>query len=372
MARLVVNPDSAEAWEIELRPGTNSLGRSEDNDVQIEHSSVSSSHCQIVVSGSSATVKDLGSTSGTFVEGQLVEEARLRSGQVFCLGDVRVRFEARAPEEPTASPGSRLGARPPGIPRPRHQVQQQQRFATLVCGAFLYPLAKDGAVLLLSGTVFLSVIEAGQYFAWFAATEGRGLGSVVGMALLILLMGFGVGYLTSFLRRVVTSTAMNERKSPDWPDVSDLAGDVLVPLLQLAVTILACLAPAIVVGMFVQAHEARGQTAVLIACGWGVIYFPMAFLAVAMFDSLAALNPLLLLPSMARIPGSYLLTVAIMSAVLAAKWAGDYFLPRVFPVPIVPSVLSTLAGLYLVMVEARVLGLLYRANKDRLGWFGHG
>ena len=73
MARLVVNPDSAEEWDIELQPGTISLGRGEENDFQIEHSSVSSSHCQIEVTGSGVRIKDLGSTNGTFINGRMIQ-----------------------------------------------------------------------------------------------------------------------------------------------------------------------------------------------------------------------------------------------------------------------------------------------------------
>ena len=101
MPRLVVNPDSPDAWEIDLHPGVNSLGRGEENDVQLEHLSVSSSHCHIVVSGPRVKLKDLGSTSGTFLEGQLVEEATLQPGQIISLGDVRLRFETESPAEPS-------------------------------------------------------------------------------------------------------------------------------------------------------------------------------------------------------------------------------------------------------------------------------
>ncbi len=371
MARLVVNPDSADAWAIELRPGRNSIGRSEENDFQIEHSSVSSLHCQIEVSGSTAIVRDLGSTNGTFVEGQLIEEARLRSGQVFSLGDVRVRFEAEPAAEPAPSPASQLGAaRRPGGGWSTRPVQKAPRFAARACGAFLYPLAKDGAVLLVTGTIFFSIIEAGKYFARYAAVKGMGLGSLISLAFLLLLTVIGIGYLTNYLRRVVTGTAMGEQAAPDWPDLTDFTADILSPLFQLGVTMLASLVPAILVGAFVQGNEKWGEVAVWAACGLGGIYFPMAFLAVAMFDSVAAVNPLLVVPSITKIPGPYLLTVALLAGVLAAKWSGDYFLPRVIPLPIVPSIISTLSGLYLLMVEARVLGLLYLVNKERLGWFG--
>ncbi|HEV2207481.1 MAG TPA: FHA domain-containing protein [Verrucomicrobiae bacterium] len=371
MARLVVNPDSAEAWEIELGPGTIILGRSPENDFQIDHSSISSSHCQVVVSGGNVTLKDLGSTSGTFLEGQLVEEARLRSGQVFCLGEVRLRFEDESGTGPVPVPVVRLsGGRPPGRAWTAPPAQPERSFMARVGGAFLYPLKKDGALVLLTGTIFLSMIKAGAFFARFGAVKGIGLGSAICMAFLLLMTGFGAGYLTSYLRRVVTGTAMGEQMAPDWPDLSDFAADILAPLFQLAATMLVSLVPAIVVAMGVQGAGRWGPAAILVACGAGVIYFPMAFLAAAMFDSVAALNPLLVVPSIAKIPGQYLLTVAVFGAVLAAKWLGDDFLPQAISVPVVPSVISTFVGLYLLMVEARVLGLLYRVNKEELGWFG--
>jgi hypothetical protein len=97
----------------------------------------------------------------------------------------------------------------------------------------------------------------------------------------------------------------------------------------------------------------------------------MAFLAVAMFDTVAAVNPLLVVPSIAKIPGPYIVSVALFGAVLAVTGVGEYYLPKTIPVPIVPSVISTVVGLYLLIVQARVVGLLYLANKERLGWLGH-
>ena len=50
MPRLLVNPDPPEAWPIELGPGTLAPGRGKENDVPIEHPSVSSAHCRITCS----------------------------------------------------------------------------------------------------------------------------------------------------------------------------------------------------------------------------------------------------------------------------------------------------------------------------------
>jgi hypothetical protein len=38
-------------------------------------------------------------------------------------------------------------------------------------------------------------------------------------------------------------------------------------------------------------------------------------------------------------------------------------------VPVVPEIISTLFGMYFLVVRMRLLGALYLSNKERLGWF---
>lgn len=316
-------------------------------------------------------LKDLGSTSGTFVDGQLVEQALLGSGQVFSLGEVRLRFEADSPAESTPPAASRIrAARQAGRVRVRLPASREQSFGARLASAFLYPLRKDGVVLLITGTVFFSILNALKFFARFAALKGIGLGSVISLAFLLLLTAVGVGYLTSYMRRVVTSTAMGEQAAPDWPDLSDFVADIVSPLFQLAVTVLASLLPAILVAMLVPRVGSASEVAVGIACGLGALYFPMAFLAVTMFDSVLAVNPLLVVPSIVKVPGQYFFIVALFGVVLLAAWCGDNYLPKLVPTPIAASIISTIVQLYLLTIQARAVGLLYLANKERLGWFG--
>ena len=93
MSRLLIKSDGAQTQSLELRLGTTRLGRSEDNDFQIDHPTISSRHCEILLEADSAMVRDLGSTNGTFIEGQPVKEARLQSGQTLQLGDVQMVLE---------------------------------------------------------------------------------------------------------------------------------------------------------------------------------------------------------------------------------------------------------------------------------------
>ena len=114
MAKLVINPGTPQSREFELKPGTNYVGRAFANDVRIEDNSVSGSHAQIEVSGNSVTVKDLGSTNGTYVNRDPVTEATLMPGQLLRLGGVEVLFEG-APPPAIAVSAVQLGSALPPI-----------------------------------------------------------------------------------------------------------------------------------------------------------------------------------------------------------------------------------------------------------------
>jgi hypothetical protein len=109
MARLLINPGSPTAWEIQLKPGTNLLGRGFANDFKITDPSVSGSHCQIVVEGGQIVIKDLGSTNGTFVNRAPVKEAVLSDKQTIHLGGVEMAFFSDLP-------GGIVGFVPPPVP----------------------------------------------------------------------------------------------------------------------------------------------------------------------------------------------------------------------------------------------------------------
>src|SRR5690242_8739659 len=115
MARLIVNPGSSAAWEIPLKPGLNSLGRGVVNDFKLSDPSISSSHCQIVVDPAGASIKDLGSTNGTFVNRVAIREMMLESGQTIHLGGVEMLFFADDPEN-AASTTSSVSAPPIPVP----------------------------------------------------------------------------------------------------------------------------------------------------------------------------------------------------------------------------------------------------------------
>jgi len=94
MARLVVKSQGFCDQVIELHLGVNRLGRSPENHFQIQHPSISASHCEVILAADEVTVRDCDSTNGTFIGGEQVTEAKLYAGQTLCLGDVELFVES--------------------------------------------------------------------------------------------------------------------------------------------------------------------------------------------------------------------------------------------------------------------------------------
>jgi hypothetical protein len=101
-----------------------SLGRRFDNTVILDDARVSRAHAQLRLRYGRYVVYDLGSTGGTFVNGQRVDECVLRPGDVISLGGVPVIYG-----EDGASAGGRRqdthGTRPLTRPLPRRPERRQ-------------------------------------------------------------------------------------------------------------------------------------------------------------------------------------------------------------------------------------------------------
>ena len=409
MTRLIINPDTPSAWEIPLSPGTLSLGRGDSNNFVIAHSSVSASHCEVTFNGEVVGIKDLGSSNGTFVEGELVEEAVLKNGQTIRLGDVTMRFETDVtiPVTPTARvrvsgpTGGHCKSHPKSVARfscpnchalfcdlcvsvrrdkgrmgyfcrscsvecdhieePEEANEPEQSFVRVAFSAFSYPIKGDGIFILVLGGLFLLLLNGAKWVSKF------GVGYSF-MAFLFLSV-FGGGYLVSYLRKILTASALGENRIPDWPEIDEYWSDILSPFLQLLGTIAVCFAPAVLMMIFGPTDSEWLGWAIFLMVLLGAAYFPMAFTAVAMFDSVMALNPLVIIPSIMRIPAAYMFTAILFVAILSVRWLGDLLLPKVIQPPLLWWIVREFISLYLFMVEVRILGLLYRAKKHELGWF---
>jgi ABC-type multidrug transport system ATPase subunit/pSer/pThr/pTyr-binding forkhead associated (FHA) protein len=69
------------------------LGRSDNADVSLHSPQVSRAHAQIIRRGADVYLQDLGSSAGTYVNGQLVGEHRLKDGEIVRIGPSRLVME---------------------------------------------------------------------------------------------------------------------------------------------------------------------------------------------------------------------------------------------------------------------------------------
>jgi hypothetical protein len=89
--------------EIALAPGDNVLGRDPSASVRIGDDTVSRRHARINVTSRDATIEDLGSKNGTFVEGRRTggKPLPLADGDQIQVGSVFLAFRVRSSEKST-------------------------------------------------------------------------------------------------------------------------------------------------------------------------------------------------------------------------------------------------------------------------------
>jgi len=162
MAKLqIFLPEGSES-SLELPEDITSVGRVPENVLQIEDDSVSSSHAQIFFEDGNFHVRDLGSTNGTFLNGEKITESPLNSGDEVRFGYVSTIFSMpvvteKTPlphEEPAVSAPSPSTSRRPAnfvssSPIKRQNSDRDPRTLVLCGGVFVGLGAFGGIVYLL-------------------------------------------------------------------------------------------------------------------------------------------------------------------------------------------------------------------------------
>jgi pSer/pThr/pTyr-binding forkhead associated (FHA) protein len=81
-----------------LKPGRLVIGRTPDNDLQIDSKFISRHHCQIVTQPDSCLIEDLNSTNGIFVQSKRVRRHNLNDGDVVQVGQHEIMYiDERSP-----------------------------------------------------------------------------------------------------------------------------------------------------------------------------------------------------------------------------------------------------------------------------------
>ncbi len=474
MNRLIVNPGTPQAWEIQLKPGANRIGRGDAADFQIPHPSVSTTHCEITVTDQGVHFKDLGSTNGSFLNGAPVTESALQPGQRLQLGGIALVFEGAsaagvapvtvAKPLPTAQlvgqqqsasaappvsmpPPPRAGglrvsiskpeghapqpvaqeaeavqeeesAAPPPMARPaiaasnafcKSHMKSPARFYCPKCrhyfcdmcvatrnvggvaarfcrhcggsctpvsvrrgpapsekgffaklpGAFIYPLKGMGVIVLIMAAILFSLLQM------FSGIFN------------ILLTLAAIGYLFVFMQNIIHTTAADEKETLSLAAPDDLFASCFRLIGIMIISF------GIPIGMAIANFFDAGipWMPIFAIAALGCFYFPMCFLAVAMKDNIMAASPMVVFPSIFKLPFEYLVASILFLGIFAFRFFGNSLAGVAENVTFATKNMNTLfmaigfrmlwsfLSVYLLTVNMRIMGLLYVTKKDKLGWF---
>lgn len=144
LASLLVRSGERKGDRFPVRVPVANIGRADYNDVIIGDPSISTMHAKLQQRGGVWMLSDLGSTNGTFVDGELVKgEFPLGPGSTIRLGEVSLFFEPtddgtiqavsgetrvmQAPVEPTPYPVRPMESPAPGPERPRRPESRARK-----------------------------------------------------------------------------------------------------------------------------------------------------------------------------------------------------------------------------------------------------
>jgi pSer/pThr/pTyr-binding forkhead associated (FHA) protein len=113
-ARLVVLTNELAGHEFSLARASVVIGRTEENDIVVNHRSISRHHAKIVREGDRYTIVDLQSANGVRVNGEDYERIDLHPGDVVELGHVKLRFVGAEETYVFDPAAARAGRRLPG------------------------------------------------------------------------------------------------------------------------------------------------------------------------------------------------------------------------------------------------------------------
>lgn len=128
MAKLVLSMETTMLKEIPLIKERTTIGRKPHNDIQIDNLAISGEHAVVITILNDSFLEDLGSTNGTFVNGQPVKKHFLKNGDTIELGKYRLKYVAELPQQTSNADfektmilrpgGAKPAAPPPAAPGP--------------------------------------------------------------------------------------------------------------------------------------------------------------------------------------------------------------------------------------------------------------
>lgn len=109
---VLIQPDGAQR-DVPVKTAKTLIGRNIDCGIRIPSSAVSRHHCELALDGETLTVRDLGSSNGTYVNRVLIKDQELVAGDVVTVGPAT--FVVRVDGEPEKIDSQTMLARSAGV-----------------------------------------------------------------------------------------------------------------------------------------------------------------------------------------------------------------------------------------------------------------
>lgn len=218
----------------------------------------------------------------------------------------------------------------------------------MVHDVITYPLRGNGKYILALGTGLALARELTVFLPPF-------INFIAGVLL--------TGFLCATLFEIIQASASGVDEAPEFPEVTSVFEDLIWPMVQVVLIVLLSFAPWEAWGAWGEGAENRwlDQGFLLL----GIVYCPMALLAVVVRGSLIAVSPHVVVLSIIRAGWAYGVAVLILALLylmgdLAHGWLGDR--------RIVGTLILAPAGIFALMATGRTLGLVYRRREEQLAW----
>lgn len=221
---------------------------------------------------------------------------------------------------------------------------------------FLYPTSQAGLTYL---AIFVGVPLAIRFIKLSLGTFG--LAIALPSLIINILVGLGMCW---YFAECVRDSACGRTRAPEAFSTADIS-EMFSQSLYLAACYLLFAGPA----GFYFVYTQKTDAIFWLLLAYGAFFFPMALLAVVMFNSSSAFNPLLLIISIFKTLFPYSGLVAFLTAlVLVAR-----FIPTVQPdtnkwAVLALDCISSSIFIYVALVVAHLLGRFYWRYQNKLNW----
>lgn len=160
MPSLIARSPELQGQTFQLEGNLVTIGRNDDNSLTIAHPSISSNHCELKLEGGDYRVVDLGSTNGTRVNDERINESLLRNQDVVMLGNILFTYQSEvssaAAPLPTSEARVDLTA--------SINSSRPANFSNLA--PFAKPKAKGGGIPMLVLLAFLIAVGSSGWFVF--------------------------------------------------------------------------------------------------------------------------------------------------------------------------------------------------------------